>query len=202
MTVRWVVATGNRGKLAEIRTLLRDADVALVSQDELGIEPAAETAPSFVENALLKARHACERSGLPAIADDSGLCVDALGGAPGVRSARWAGPDADDRANVARLLEALEGVPEGRRGARFHCVVVALASPEDPAPLIATGTWAGRIATAPSGSGGFGYDPVFFDPLRGCTAAELPPERKNEISHRGIALRRLARLLEGGPGAE
>lgn len=192
---RWVVATGNAGKLIEIQALLRDEGIELVAQSELGIEPAPETGLTFVENALIKARHAARHSGLPAIADDSGLAVDALGGAPGVRSARFAGPEADDARNVARLLEALEGVPEDRRSARFHCVMVAMRSADDPAPLIAVGCWQGRIADAPSGSSGFGYDPVFFDPKLGRTAAELSAAAKNEVSHRGAAIRHLAREL-------
>jgi XTP/dITP diphosphohydrolase len=194
---RWVVATGNAGKLAEIRALLADCRLELVTQTELGVTPADECAPTFVENALIKARHAAQRTGLPAIADDSGLAVDALDGLPGVRSARFAGPEADDRANVERLLAALGDVPAERRDARFHCVAVALEGPEDPAPRIATGTWAGRIALRPAGTGGFGYDPVFFVPDRGCTAAELAPEVKNAVSHRAMAFRRLAASLAG-----
>lgn len=192
---RWVVATANRGKLAEIEPILEGERLSLVAQSELGIEPAEESAATFVENALLKARHASRAAALPAIADDSGLVVDALGGLPGVRSARFAGAGANDTANVERLLNALEGVPGPQRTARFHCVIVAMRSPDDPAPLIASGTWDGRIAERPAGSGGFGYDPVFFVPERGCTAAELPPGVKNELSHRAAALRELARLL-------
>ncbi|MFO7286556.1 MAG: RdgB/HAM1 family non-canonical purine NTP pyrophosphatase [Gammaproteobacteria bacterium] len=192
---RWVVATANRGKLAEIQAILAGTGLTLVAQSELGIEPAEESAPTFVENALLKARHAARASSLPAIADDSGLVVDALGGQPGVRSARFAGPDASDEANIERLLSALEGVPEAQRTARFHCVIVAMRSADDPAPVIAAGTWEGKIALHPSGSNGFGYDPVFVIPSLGCTAAELPPGRKNELSHRAGALRELARQL-------
>lgn len=195
MSRRWVVATANRGKLAEIRALLSDLPLELVAQAELGVDAAEEPAMTFVENALIKARHAARRTGLPAIADDSGLAVDALGGLPGVRSARFAGPGADDRANVERLLEALGGVPFERRTARFHCVVVALENPDDPAPTIATGAWPGRITFEPAGSGGFGYDPVFFVEDRGCTAAELPAEVKNAVSHRAAAFRRLAEAL-------
>lgn len=194
-TPRWVVATGNAGKLAEIRALLADLPLELVTQTELGVPPADESALTFVENALIKARHAARGTGLPVIADDSGLAVDALDGLPGVRSARFAGPGADDRANVERLLAALDGVPPERRGARFHCVAVALDGPDDPAPTIATGSWSGRIALAPAGADGFGYDPVFFVPDRGCTAAELPPEVKNAISHRAAAFRRLLAAL-------
>ncbi|HEX6995790.1 MAG TPA: RdgB/HAM1 family non-canonical purine NTP pyrophosphatase [Gammaproteobacteria bacterium] len=192
---RWVVATGNPGKLAEIRALLADLPLDLVAQRELGVEPAEESAGTFVENALIKARHAARSTGLPAIADDSGLAVDALGGLPGVRSARFAGPTADDRANVARLLDALAGVPPERRTARFHCVVVAMESADDPAPTIATGSWRGRITLRPAGSGGFGYDPVFFVEDRGCTAAELPAAVKNAISHRAVAFRGLVAAL-------
>jgi len=197
MSRRWVVATGNRGKLAEIRALLSDLPIELVAQSDLGIEAPDEPAITFVENALIKARHAARHTGLPAIADDSGLTVDALGGLPGVRSARFAGPDADDRANVDRLLDALRGVPSELRTARFHCVVVAIERPEDPAPTISTGVWSGRIAHEPAGTGGFGYDPVFFVDGHGCTAAELPAGVKNAISHRAAAFRGLAAALAG-----
>jgi XTP/dITP diphosphohydrolase len=193
---RWVVATGNPGKLAEIRRLLESLGLELVAQGALGIAAPAEPASTFLENALIKARHAARESGLPAIADDSGLVVDALEGAPGVRSARFAGSGASDEANIDKLLGALRGVPAGRRTARFHCVVAALLEPEDPVPLIAEGSWEGRIAEHRAGSGGFGYDPVFVDPLLGATAAELPPAVKNEVSHRAQAFRALARALE------
>lgn len=195
---RWVVATGNQGKLAEIEALLRGLPVRLIAQTELGIEGAEESATTFVENALAKARHVCRHAGLPAIADDSGLCVDALGGRPGVHSARFAGPGAEDAANITRLLTELEGVPNEHRSARFHCVVVLLRSDDDPAPLIATGSWEGRIARAPEGTGGFGYDPVFHVPEQGCTAAQLPPGIKNAISHRAAALAELGRQLSVG----
>ncbi|HEX5046953.1 MAG TPA: RdgB/HAM1 family non-canonical purine NTP pyrophosphatase [Gammaproteobacteria bacterium] len=199
MTERWVIATGNSGKLAELRSLLAEADLGtfeLVAQTELGVPPVDEPAVTFLENALIKARHAARHTGLPAIADDSGLAVAALGGAPGVRSARFAGPGADDRANVAKLLEDLADVPPGRRAARFHCVLVALEREDDPAPVVASGTWDGEIALRPSGGAGFGYDPVFLDPRLGKTAAELPATVKNEISHRGQALRRLVAGLK------
>jgi XTP/dITP diphosphohydrolase len=192
---RWVVATANAGKLEEIRVLLQGSGLELVPQSRLGIPPAEETAATFVENALLKARHAARAAGLAAIADDSGLVVDALQGGPGIRSARYAGKDSDDARNVEKLLAALSGVPESARTARFYCVVVALSAPDDPAPLIAEGSWAGHIAKRPAGRGGFGYDPVFVDPLLGVTAAELPAMVKNEVSHRAVALRRLARRL-------
>jgi XTP/dITP diphosphohydrolase len=192
-----VLASANRGKAAELAALFSDAGLAmhLVAQTDLGVPPAAETAPTFVENALLKARHAASWTGLPAIADDSGLAVDALGGAPGVLSARFAGPAADDRANIAKLLAALT-VDAGPRTARFHCVLVALARPDDPAPAIGTGEWAGEITHAERGSNGFGYDPVFFDPRLGKTAAELSAAEKNRVSHRGYALHRLIELLK------
>ncbi len=192
----WVLATANRGKVAELSALLAEAgvDLRLTTQAELGVDAPPETGATFVENALQKARHAARLTGLPAIADDSGLVVAALGGAPGVRSARFAGEQADDAANVAKLLAALG--PSLERSARFYCVLVALKSPEDAAPLIATGSWAGEIAQAPRGSGGFGYDPVFFDPTLGCTAAELDTAQKNHVSHRGTALRALIELLK------
>ena len=200
---RWVLATGNRGKLAELRSLLRDAglDLELVPQTDLGIDSAPEDGTTFVENALAKARHAARESGLPAIADDSGLCVDALGGEPGVRSARYAGEAADDRANVVKLLDALRSVPDEERGAHFHCVLVALGSADDPAPLIASGQWRGRIAAKPRGTGGFGYDPVFVDPATGLTAAELGSAAKNLVSHRGQALGALAAGLRNRSAA-
>jgi XTP/dITP diphosphohydrolase len=198
---RWVVATGNRGKLIEIRALLQGAGLELVPQDELGVGSAAETATTFVENALLKARHAAAATGLPAIAEDSGLIVDALGGAPGIRSARYAGDKAGDVHNVEKLLDALRGVPAARRTARFHCVAVALIRPDDGAPLLAEGVWEGRIAERPAGGGGFGYDPVFVDPLLGLTGAELTREAKNEVSHRAQAFRRLAAVMRTLQGA-
>lgn len=195
-TRRWVVATGNRGKLTEIAALLGDLDIELVTQAELGVAPAIEDGLTFIENALIKARHAARCTGLPAIADDSGLCVDALAGEPGIRSARWAGEGATDGANVARLLAELEGVPDEQRGGAFHCAVVALDAPEDPTPAIGLGTWRGSITAAPAGNGGFGYDPVFLIPERGCTAAELAPAEKNAVSHRGQALAALRAGLD------
>ena len=192
----WVLATANSGKVAELSALLAEAgiDLRVTAQSELGVEAPPETGATFVENALQKARHAARITGLPAIADDSGLVVAALGGAPGVRSARFAGEKADDGANVAKLLAALG--PSLDRSARFHCVLVALRSPNDAAPAIATGSWTGQIAQAPRGSGGFGYDPVFFDPTLGRTAAELDTAEKNRVSHRGTALRGLIELLK------
>lgn len=193
----WVLATSNRGKVAELEALLEEArlPIRVSAQSDLGVAAPPETATTFVENALQKARHAARATGLPAIADDSGLVVAALGGAPGVCSARFAGEQADDAANVAKLLESLAGHP-GARAARFHCVLVALEGADDPAPLIASGSWAGEIARAPKGSSGFGYDPVFFDCTLGRTAAELTRPEKNRVSHRGKALRELVELLK------
>lgn len=186
--MRVVVATGNAGKLAELRDLLGDCGLDLVAQGDLGIADAEETGATFVENALLKARHAARASGLPAIADDSGLLVDALDGAPGLHTARYAGPNATSGDNIARLLDALRGVPDERRGARFHACVVFLRRADDPLPLIAEGEWRGRILQAPQGAGGFGYDPVFLDPAHGCSAAQLETALKNRIGHRGRAI--------------
>lgn len=190
---RVVLATGNAGKAQELQALLGPS-WEIVLQSTLGVEPVEETGSTFAENALLKARHAAAATGLPALADDSGLEVDALGGAPGVRSARYAGPGATDAANVERLLAALSGIPPAGRTARFRCVLAFVRSADDPAPVLADGSWEGHIAAAPRGEGGFGYDPVFEDPA-GRTAAELPPAEKNARSHRGRALRQLRERL-------
>jgi XTP/dITP diphosphohydrolase len=200
--MRVVVATGNRGKLAEIRELLAGLGMHLVPQGELGVAAAAETGQTFEENALLKARHAAAATGLPAIADDSGLLVDALDGRPGVRSARYAGPGADDRANVEKLLCELRGVPPARRGASFRCVAVFVRPRARSAPLVAEGRWDGQIVEAPRGDGGFGYDPVFLVPASGRTAAEMGEAEKNALSHRGQAFRRLAEMLREQQAAE
>lgn len=186
--MRIVVATGNAGKLAELRDLLGDADLELIAQAELGIADAEETGSTFIENALIKARHAAHLSGLPAIADDSGLLVDALDGAPGLHTARYAGPGATAGDNIARLLAALAGIPDENRGAAFHACIALLRNADDPCPLIGEGQWRGRILQAPRGDGGFGYDPVFFDPERHQSAAEMDAALKNRISHRGRAV--------------
>jgi len=191
---RIVLASGNAGKLAEMRAFLGDLDIELVAQSEIGIADAAETATTFVENALLKARHAARISGLPALGDDSGICVDALGGAPGLHSARYAGTQGDAAANIAKLLDALRDVPEARRTAHFHCTLVLLRHADDPAPLIAEGLWRGRILDTPRGTQGHGYDPVFFDPRHGA-AGEMDMALKNRVSHRGLALERLREML-------
>ena len=193
---RIVLASSNAGKLVELREILAGLDIELVAQSEFGIADADETGTTFVENALIKARHAASTSGLPSLGDDSGICVDALGGAPGLLSARYAGMHGDNAANIAKLLDALIGVDLAHRGAHFHCAVVLLESANDPAPLIAEGRWHGRILDAPRGANGFGYDPVFFDPALGRGAAELDSVTKNRVSHRAQALARLRKLIE------
>jgi XTP/dITP diphosphohydrolase len=190
-----VLATGNPGKLKEIREMLAGLELEGVSQRALGIADAEETGLTFVENAILKARHAAAAAGLPAIADDSGLEVDALNGEPGIYSARYAGPQASDADNNRKLLQALRGLPAEQRTARFQCLMVYLRHAQDPVPLICQGTWEGRILEAPRGANGFGYDPLFFVPSENCSSAELPPERKNLLSHRGQALRKLLAAL-------
>ncbi|HMB57984.1 MAG TPA: RdgB/HAM1 family non-canonical purine NTP pyrophosphatase [Arenimonas sp.] len=190
-----VLATSNRGKLAEMQPLLADAGFELVTQGELGVPDAIEDGYTFIENALIKARHAAAMTGLPALADDSGLIVDALHGAPGLISAHYAGVHGDAVANIRKLLAELRGIPEAQRGARFISVIVLLWHPHDPQPLIAEGLWEGRVLETPRGDGGFGYDPVFFDPALGLTAAQLPAEVKNRVSHRGRALALLREKL-------
>ncbi|AGA89590.1 non-canonical purine NTP pyrophosphatase, rdgB/HAM1 family [Thioflavicoccus mobilis 8321] len=192
-----VLASSNPGKIREIEALLARSGLSVRSQREFGVPDAEETGLTFVENALLKARQAARFSGHPAIADDSGIEVDALSGAPGIRSARYAGPDASDTANLIRLLEALAAVPEQERTARYQCLMVYLRHAEDPTPLICQGTWEGRILEAPRGEHGFGYDPIFFVPTHDVSAAELDPAVKNALSHRSQALRQLVAMLGG-----
>jgi XTP/dITP diphosphohydrolase len=197
MDKRLVLASGNAGKLVELRELLADAGYTLHAQSEFGVRDIDETGLTFVENALLKARHAARETGLPALGDDSGLCVDALDGAPGLYSARYAGTHGDAAANIAKLLDALRDVPQSERTAHFHAVVVLLRTADDPQPIIAEGRWPGRILHAPRGDGGFGYDPVFLDVALQRSAAELDAPTKHARSHRGLALASLrARLLE------
>mgnify|MGYP002277568415 FL=1 len=191
----WVLASNNAGKIAEFNRLLAPWGIEVSAQKDLGVDSPAETATTFVENALIKARHAARISGLPALADDSGLAVDALGGAPGVYSARYAGEPADDDANNRKLLDAMASVPDAERTARFHCVLVLMRSAEDPIPMICHGQWPGRIARETTGGGGFGYDPLFLVPEDGCTAAELPAGRKALVSHRGRAMAELRERL-------
>ena len=195
MIQRLVLASSNRGKLDELCALLDGCGLELHAQSQFGVDDVSETGATFIENALLKARHAARATGLPALGDDSGLCVDALDGAPGLYSARYAGADGDAARNIGKLLAALGDLPDAQRTARFHCVLALLRHPDDPRPLIAEGSWRGRILTAPRGTGGFGYDPVFFDPERGCSAAELDPAVKQRISHRGRALALLRERL-------
>lgn len=190
-----VLASGNPGKVREFQDLL-GAVWRIRPQSEFAISPVAETGTTFRANALLKARHASLATGLPALADDSGLEVDALGGAPGIRSARYAGPEAGDAANNAKLLAALTGVSGPQRRARYRCALVWVGGPDDDSPLIAEGVWEGRILEGPRGQGGFGYDPLFFDPEMGLTAAEMGAVAKNARSHRGQAMVRLRALLK------
>lgn len=197
--MKLVLASGNRGKLEELRQLFDDTGLELVAQPQLGIADAEETGATFVENAILKARHAARAGGLPALGDDSGLCVDALRGAPGLYSARYAGAHGDSAGNNAKLLHELEGVADENRTAHFVCVLALLRSRDDPDPLIAQGHWHGRILRAPRGEHGFGYDPVFLpDDGEGRSAAELDPVHKNRISHRGQALGALREMLHAG----
>jgi len=197
---RLVLASGNAGKLREFRRLLAPLGIDVIAQSALAITEADEPHPTFVENALAKARHASRHARLPALADDSGLCVSALGGAPGVQSARYAGEPRSDARNNAKLVAALAGIADRR--AHYVCVLALVASPDDPEPIIAEGTWHGTIVDVPRGDGGFGYDPYFLDPAAGATAAELPLDRKNERSHRGKAMRALIARLAADDGGE
>ena len=192
-----VLATGNTGKVREINQLLAGLDLHVEPQSRFGVIEAEETGLTFVENAILKARNAAQHTGLPAIADDSGLEVDALDGAPGIYSSRYAGPAAKDGDNLQKLLTDLSDVPEQQRSARFQCVMVYLRHAADPTPLIRLGTWEGRILFSPRGENGFGYDPVFYVPTHDCSSAELTPDIKNSLSHRGQALRKLIEALRG-----
>jgi len=190
-----VLASNNKGKVSEFNRLLSGQQIRVVTQADFGIPDVEETGLSFVENALLKARNAARHSGLAAIADDSGLEVDALNGAPGIYSARYADAGTSDAANLRKLLEVLREVPEAERGARFQCLMVYMRHAEDPIPIICQGTWEGRILFEPVGSNGFGYDPVFYVPDHGCSAAQLDADTKNRLSHRGQALRALLAAL-------
>jgi XTP/dITP diphosphohydrolase len=189
-----VLASNNQGKIKEIQALL--PDYSIIPQSEFIQSEAEETGVTFVENALLKARHAAQHCHLPVLADDSGLAVDALSGAPGIISARYAGINASDQDNVNKLLMELKGVSLEERTARFICVMVLIEHANDPVPIIAQGTWEGRILFHPTGANGFGYDPVFWVPEHDCSSAELPADLKNSLSHRGQALRQLAALLK------
>jgi len=196
---RVVLATGNTGKLREMREILADHGLEVVAQTDLGIAPPVEDGDTFIANALLKARHAAALSGLAAIADDSGLEVDALGGRPGLYTARYAGPDADERANNDKLLSELAGIPAGRRGARYRCAMVFVRNAADALPIVAEAAWEGRIGFERRGTGGFGYDPLFVVLAGNLTAAEMPAAEKNQVSHRGKALIALAtKMRESG----
>ena len=190
-----VLASNNPGKVREFNELLAGHHIEVVPQSDYQVPEIEETGLTFVENAILKARNAAAHTGLPAIADDSGIEVDALSGAPGIYSARYAGVGAGDQANLEKLLADLKDVPEERRTARFQCLMVYLRHANDPTPLICQGTWEGRILLAPRGANGFGYDPVFYVPTHDCSSAELPSEVKNALSHRGQALRKLVAAL-------
>lgn len=196
MTTKIVLATGNKGKVKELAYMLSDFALEVVPQSLYNVPEVAETGTTFVENAIIKARHAAKVTGLAAIADDSGLAVDALSGAPGVYSARYAGENASDQDNIDKLLVALAEVPQAQRGAQFHCVLVFMKNEYDPTPIICHGQWSGRICHAQSGSSGFGYDPIFWVEQHAMTSAQLSAEQKNALSHRGNALRLLRSQLE------
>ncbi|MGY0218413.1 XTP/dITP diphosphatase [Endozoicomonadaceae bacterium StTr2] len=191
-----VLASGNHGKLNEMQHLLGGLNIKLLLQKQMGVESVEETGLTFIENAILKARHAAQVTGLPALADDSGLEVDALNGAPGIYSARYAGEEASDSDNNEKLLKALNGIKTGDRTARYHCVLVYVRHAEDPTPIIAMGQWEGFILEEPRGSHGFGYDPLFFVPEEHMTAAELESDHKNKISHRAVAMQQLIQQLQ------
>ncbi len=192
-----VLASGNPGKLRELSSLLKPLDYQLYPQSDFGVPEVPETGTTFVENAIIKARNAAQHTGLPALADDSGIEVDALDGAPGVYSARFSGADATDDANNALLVEKLRDIPAEQRTARYRAVIVYMRHVRDPSPIICEGSWEGVIQLEPRGGGGFGYDPYFYLPDLGCTSAELSAEDKNNLSHRGQALRQLRKSLTG-----
>lgn len=191
-----VLATGNQGKVKEMATLLSEFGFDVLAQSEFNVSSVAETGTTFIENAIIKARHAAKETGLPAIADDSGLEVDFLKGAPGIYSARYAGEDASDQDNLEKLLQAMTDVPEAQRTARFHCVLVLMRHENDPTPIVCHGKWEGKILTQAHGENGFGYDPIFYVPEDNCASAELDPIRKKQLSHRGKALSQLFDLLK------
>lgn len=195
MSMEVVLASSNRGKLRELRGLLAGLPITLIPQSQLQIPAPDESALSFIENAILKARNAARHAGRPAIADDSGISVDALDGAPGIYSARYAGTGASDQQNLDKLLGDMAGVPDEARGCRFVCAMVFLKNALDPTPIVCEGVWAGRLLRAPRGTNGFGYDPIFYVPENACSSAELSPEEKNRLSHRGRALRLMVERL-------
>ena len=197
-----VLASSNAGKIREFNALLGDMGIDVKPQSEFNVEDVEETGLSFIENAILKARHACAQTGLPALADDSGIEVDYLNGAPGIYSARFAGEHGNNDANNALLLEKLAGVPELQRTARFHCVLAYMRHKDDPTPQVFHGVWEGRILTSTEGQEGFGYDPIFYVPECACSAASLPKEIKNQISHRGKALKQLLAAFQQSPSQQ
>ncbi|OCG72310.1 non-canonical purine NTP pyrophosphatase, RdgB/HAM1 family [Gilliamella sp. Occ3-1] len=186
-----VLATNNQGKVNELQTLLANAGFDIIAQSQFNVPDADETGLTFIENALLKARHTAKLTGLPAIADDSGLAVDALGGKPGIYSARYAGEHCNDKSNNQKLLKALQNIPKEKRTAYFYCALVFMRHENDPTPIICLGKWDGLILNEEQGDGGFGYDPLFYVPELDCTAAQLTKEQKSQISHRGQALKQL-----------
>lgn len=191
-----LLASGNKGKVKELKEMLAPFGLNVVPQSNFEVEEVPETGTTFIENAIIKARHAAKVTGLPCIADDSGLEVAALNGAPGIYSARFAGPDATDGTNIDKLLDTLKDVPEGQRQARFVCVLVFMRHADDPTPIICQGFWEGEITSELSGDNGFGYDPVFFVPEKNCTSAQLSPKHKHQLSHRGQALKQLLAQIE------
>jgi XTP/dITP diphosphohydrolase len=192
---RLVIASNNQGKLSEIQTLVDALSIDVLPKSAFAIQSPEETAPTFIENALIKARHCAYHSGLPALADDSGLCVDYLNGEPGIASSQYAGRHGDDKANIDKLLNVLQKAPYNQRTARFHCLMTLVRHAYDPVPLIASGTWEGQIAYSPSGQHGFGYDPIFYVADYHCTAGELPATIKNQLSHRAKALQVMVNQL-------
>jgi XTP/dITP diphosphohydrolase len=195
-----VLATGNQGKVKELARMLSDLDIEVLPQSEFGVTDVAETGTTFVENAIIKARHAAQQTGLPAIADDSGLAVHALNGEPGVYSARYSGDQATDKTNIAQLLNVMTDVPKGKRQAKFLCVLVYMRHADDPTPIICQGEWHGEITTEQQGENGFGYDPIFWVKEQNCSSAQLSPEQKNILSHRGKALKLLLAQLQNQIG--
>lgn len=196
MAQTFVLASNNAGKIREINALFADSGIVVVSQSDFNVPEVEETGSGFVENALIKARHAAGFCHYPVIADDSGICVDALNGAPGIYSARYAGEGASDAANLQKLIEDIRPLPRDQRQARFVCIMVCVRHAADPLPVIAEGVWHGEVITEPAGDNGFGYDPMFYVPDYGCTSAELDPATKNSLSHRGRALRNLVSQLD------
>ena len=197
-----VIATGNQGKVDEFKKLLSVSKIEVRTQAEFSLETPAETGLTFVENSLLKARYVCEKTGMPTLADDSGLCVPSLGGAPGILSSRYAGEGSSDTANIEKLLSSLSGAVGSKRACFFICVLVLLKSKDDAAPYIVSKTWQGEVLETPKGANGFGYDPLFYIPSYKCSAAQLPPEIKNRISHRGQAMKKLLDDLQAGTDCE